>query len=243
MEHALIIDAGNTRIKVGVFVGNEVKSVHVFLDNELVELKKFIHDFKNAPSIIASVRSEKNTKWLYSLLPRAIRFNQQSPFPIQIDYETPLTLGIDRIANAIAVSKNKTALVIDLGTCIKFDFVQNNCFMGGSISPGIKLRFRALHEFTGKLPLIQDFNKVNVIAKNTSDALRSGVLIGIEKEICGFIDEYRLKYPELTIFMTGGDAIHFDFDRKYGIFVDENLTLKGLNNALKYVQTHLPSTN
>ena len=239
MKQSLVIDAGNTRIKVALFEADKLVSLQIFSENELSDLKKYLHDFKSIPAIISSVRSEKNTKWLYSLLPKALRFHQTSPLPIQIKYDTPLTLGLDRIANAIAVSSNNNALVIDLGTCLKFDFIQNQAFIGGSISPGLNMRFRALNEFTGNLPLIHDFEKIDVIATNTKDALKSGVMNGMEKEIIGFIEEYKQKYPELTIFMTGGDTQYFDIARKYGIFVDENLTLKGLNKALFYVQTHL----
>jgi type III pantothenate kinase len=242
MKQSLVIDAGNTRIKVALFEADKLVSLQIFSENDLSDLKKYLHDFKSTPAIISSVRSEKNTKWLYSLLPYAHRFNQTSPLPIQINYDTPLTLGLDRIANAIAVAENSTALVIDLGTCLKFDFIKDQAFIGGSISPGLRMRFKALNEFTGNLPLIHDFEKIDVIATNTTNALISGVVNGMEKEILGFIEDYKRKYPKLTIFMTGGDALHFDFAGKYGIFVDENLTLKGLNKALFYVQTHLSNS-
>jgi type III pantothenate kinase len=150
-------------------------------------------------------------------------------------YETPGTLGVDRLANAIACHQlsEGSALAIDLGTCIKYDFVDSEgTYQGGAISPGIELRYQAMHQFTGKLPLVIDRQIPSYIGKNTMDAMRSGVMNGILEEIKGFIERYRAEYPDLTIFLTGGDHQYFDIGLKNGIFADENLTLKGLQIVL-----------
>ena len=124
---------------------------------------------------------------------------------------------------------NNEALVIDIGTCVKYDFVnKGKIYEGGAISPGIHLRYKSMNQFTSKLPLIEDRLNAPIIGRNTYEALRSGVINGMHREIVGFMDEYLRLFPELTIFLTGGDARYFEFDKKYSIFADENLTLKGL---------------
>lgn len=242
---SIVVDAGNTRIKAGLFQGNDLQEVHAFSNNELDKLKSFLIKYKHIPGIISSVRSDKNTKWLKGLLPQAILFNHQLEIPLTNNYESPATLGIDRLANAIAAANisEKNALVIDIGTCIKYDFVRYpKLYEGGAISPGIELRYKSMHQFTGKLPYVEDRIQGPFIGKNTLDAMRSGVINGMHLEIVGFIEEYRRLYPELTIFLTGGDSQYFELGNKYGIFADENLTLKGLLIALLHAQTTFSSS-
>lgn len=237
LEKSLVIDAGNTRIKVAIFQYSEIQLVRAFSNDQLADLKNFLMGMEAIPAIIASVRSENNTKWLHRLLPKALRFSVQLKLPIQIAYETPQTLGVDRLANAIAANNfaPKEVLVVDIGTCVKYDFVDaTNTYHGGAISPGMQLRYKAMHTFTGKLPLIEDSLSTGTIGKNTLDAMRSGVMNGITHEILGFIEEYKRNYPELTIFLTGGDQQYFDLGLKNGIFADENLTLKGLQIVLAH---------
>ncbi|TSJ41640.1 type III pantothenate kinase [Fluviicola chungangensis] len=237
---SIVVDAGNTRIKVGLFQDSNIQEVHAFSNEELDKLKSYLIKHKNIPGIISSVRSDKNTKWIKGLLPNALLFNNQLPVPLINNYESPNTLGIDRLANAVAAANisEKHALVIDVGTCIKYDFVRYpKIYEGGSISPGIELRYRAMNQFTGKLPLIEDRIQGPFLGKNTLDAMRSGVMNGMHLEMVGFIEEYRRLYPELTIFLTGGDSQYFELGNKYGIFADENLTLKGLLIALLHAQT------
>jgi type III pantothenate kinase len=249
MEHgnkSIVVDAGNTRIKVGLFQNNDLQEVHAFSNDEFTKLKSLLLKHKDFSGIISSVRSDKNTKWLKGLLPNAILFNHQLPIPLTNNYESPDTLGIDRLANAIAAANisEKNALVIDIGTCIKYDFIRYpQIYEGGAISPGIELRYRSMHQFTGKLPLIEDRIQGPFVGKNTLDAMRSGVMNGMHLEMVGIIEEYRRLYPELTIFLTGGDSPHFELGNKYGIFADENLTLKGLLIALIHAQTTFSSSN
>ena len=233
----LVIDAGNTRIKVAIFQASDLQDVRVFTNDELSDLKRFLVPFEFTPAIIASVRSEKDSKWLQRLLPKAIRFTDKTKIPVKMGYDTPHTLGVDRLANAIAAFHlaKGPALAIDLGTCLKYDFVDElGTYQGGAISPGIELRYQSMHQFTGKLPLVKDRQVPPFIGKNTLDAMRSGVMHGIHEEINGFIARYLSEYPDLTIFLTGGDHQYFDIGLKNGIFADENLTLKGLQIVLAH---------
>lgn len=236
-NYSLVIDAGNTRIKVGIFHRSDLQEVHSFDAQHLAELKTLLQQHDHFPAIIASVKADKDTRWLKQLLPKALLFRTTMPLPLKITYETPETLGADRLCNAIAAYhlSKKASLVVDCGTCVKYDLVTaDGVYHGGAISPGIALRFRALHTFTGKLPLIEDKITPPVIGQNTLDAMRSGVMHGIKHEIMGFIAYYRSLMPELTIFLTGGDAGHFELDHKNDIFADENLTLKGLQLTLAH---------
>ena len=124
----------------------------------------------------------------------------------------------------------KPKLVIDIGTCIKFDFLDSHhVYKGGSISPGLRLRLNSLHQNTGRLPLLNATHEpIPLIGNSTEQSILSGVQNGMQNEINGMIDSYLTEYPDLTIFVTGGDHGYFDFDRKNVIFADENLTLKGI---------------
>jgi type III pantothenate kinase len=146
-------------------------------------------------------------------------------------------LGIDRICNATAISKHESTgakLSIDIGTCIKFDFLnKHNQYIGGSISPGLNMRFRSLNQFTANLPLVPINLNPKLIGKNTFESIQSGVQLGMQAEIMGMITQYETQYPDLTIFMTGGDLQNFDFPQKNNIFADDNLTLKGISEIYK----------
>ncbi len=245
-SHYIVVDAGNTRIKVAVFHHSDIQTIKTFTAEQFDQLKSFLHPYKNFLGIISSVRSEKNTKWIKSLLPASILFHQKLYPILKNQYETPETLGMDRLANAIAAANisQTNALVIDVGTCIKYDVVSfPNNYLGGSISPGIELRYKSMHHFTGKLPLITDFNTGSLTGTSTLSAMRSGVMQGITFEMKGFISEYLQKFPDLTIFLTGGDAHYFDLGNNYNIFADENLTLKGLLIALLHAQKNSTSSH
>jgi len=227
----LVVDAGNTRIKVAVFIDDKLDGIHLFSSDELQSLKSFLLDTKFYKAILSSVRSPKETQWLLQLLQGAKLFSRTLQSIVKVDYETPETLGADRLANAIAAySISRSAcLVVDIGTCIKFDFVdEKGVYQGGSISPGIQLRYKAMHAFTGGLPLINILEPAKLIGKSTVECMHTGVIRGMQAEIDQFIKDYQSVNQELKIFITGGDARYFDFDSKNNIFVDENLTLTGL---------------
>ena len=234
----LVVDAGNTRIKVALYQGTQLAEIHFFNNEELAALKSFFLDVRFHEAIVSSVRNSKQTQWILQLLQGAKLFNSLSHFPVEISYQTPETLGADRLANAIGAYANAkgNCLVVDIGTCIKFDFVnQAGVYLGGSISPGIQLRYKAMHQFTGALPLVENTDPAKLIGQSTVECMHIGVIRGIDREIRAFISDYEAEYQDLTIFVTGGDAQHFDFGSKNNIFVDENLTLTGLFITL---QTH-----
>jgi type III pantothenate kinase len=235
-----VIDAGNTRLKIAQFDGDDLLWVKAYdwNNDELLSELSGIHDDNIIFSSVAE--EEKNAVILSQLTPDLI-FSHTTQTPIDLStYKTVDTLGLDRIANAVAANhfaENKHILVIDCGTCIKFDLVVEGNYKGGSISPGIQMRFKALNEFTGKLPLIKSEsspNTIEVIGDSSSASIKSGVMHGTQWEIEGFITHYAKNYEDLTIFLTGGDAKLFDLHNKNCIFVDSYLTLKGLLIILKH---------
>ena len=155
-------------------------------------------------------------------------------------YKTPNTLGVDRIALVAAAVKqfpNTNVLIIDAGTCITFDFVDVNAsYLGGAISPGIKMRYKALNKFTANLPLIDALELHDFIGKNTEESIISGVLNGVKNEINGIIEDYYLKYLDLTVVLTGGDTNFLSKQLKSSIFANQNFLLQGLNEILKFNQ-------
>lgn len=239
MQTFFVVDAGNTRIKIGVFESDELKEVMAFEWSDK-SWEKVLYSIKKSKSIFSTVVSENKNKELKKLFTPTLVFDHRTKLPINLlNYKTPETLGLDRIANAVAIhnlTRTKNALSIDLGTCIKYDLVENNSYIGGAISPGIEMRFKALNKFTGKLPLlnIEDINNSVFIGDSTINAISSGVINGVRAEINGNIERYQENYKDLTIFLTGGDANRFDLANKKRIFVDSNLTLKGLFLILKH---------
>jgi type III pantothenate kinase len=166
-------------------------------------------------------------------------FTNETPIPIKNMYESAQTLGSDRLAAAIGgytLFPNQHVLVIDVGTCIKYNFTTNkNEYIGGGISPGLKMRLKALTTFTSRLPLVEiDENFDTLIGKNTNDSILSGVIMGCIAEMEGIIERYQLLYPDMKIILTGGDTNFFEKRLKKPIFADQNLILKGLNEILEY---------
>lgn len=231
-KKVLVLDAGNSLIKVAVFYLNEIVEIHRFKNDDLLEIKKFYSLQNNPETIISSVLSKNKTLEIAEICGKHILVDQKTPIPINIEYETPQTLGIDRICNIVALSKHipeKRAVSIDIGTCVKFDMINEKAtYLGGSISPGIHLRYKSLNDYTANLPLLNNTDPIGLIGRSTKESIHSGVMNGIQAEIIEMIRRYEKEYEDLTFFMTGGDMHFFDIPRKNNIFVDENLTLKGL---------------
>lgn len=227
-----ILDAGNTQLKLGVFRDGMLVEVDRFQYTNLNRLEEKLKNEAALHCCLSSVTNSETTKKLVKICPSLLILNRDLQLPISLNYETPETLGFDRMCNAVAsyfLSNQKQAVSIDIGTCIKFDFIdENGNYQGGSISPGIDLRFKSMNDYTANLPLITDRISTDLIGKNTFNSMRSGVLNGIQAELDQFINLYTQQYQDLTFFVTGGDAVYFDFHSKNNTFVDENLTLKGL---------------
>ncbi len=236
----LIIDIGNSVAKTAIFNERELLEVHHSSNQSLEGLSMLIHKYSIEKGIIASVITLSDTirKQLEELPFPIIEMNHQTPVPITNLYETPQTLGMDRLAAAVGANELKPEndiLIIDAGTCITYDFLdKEGNYHGGSISPGMKMRFKALHIFTDKLPEISPEGDNPVYGQTTETAIRSGVIHGIEYEISGYIGQLQKNYPELLVFLTGGDEFSFDTKLKSVIFADRFLVLKGLNRILEY---------
>ncbi len=232
----IAIDFGNTRIKAGHFVKDELKNNFVF-DNE-DQLLSYLKSSAPGKIIIASVTNihEDILTSIKNIGPSLI-FLHNTPIPVTNKYKSASTLGSDRLASAIGGNfyfRNQNLLVVDAGTCIKYNFVNNkNEYLGGGISPGLQMRFKALHKFTAKLPLISyDKEFTGLIGTNTEESIRMGVQIGLIAEVKEVIRQYIQKFPDINIVLTGGDASVLQKELKNDIFADPYLILKGLNCVL-----------
>ena len=236
----LIIDIGNSVAKLAVFDSNEIVEVHHCSNQLLEQLPGLCNRYVIEKGILSSVitLSEECKKQLDELNIPIIELDYRTPVPIKNLYQTPQTLGMDRLAAVVganSIQPGKPLLVIDAGTCITYDFIdEKGQYHGGNISPGKRMRFKALHAFTDKLPEINPEGEKPLYGKTTETAIRSGVIGGIEFEIMGYISHLKKIYPELLVFLTGGDEFSFDTKLKNTIFADGFLVLKGLNRILIY---------
>lgn len=235
----LVIDLGNTRVKLALFDNG----LMLFSDNIEILSPEYLEKFLEAnPGITAAILSSVvdfpgEIKTFLTNKFKFIELNPGTSLPLENLYKTPETLGKDRIAAAVGANnrfRNQDVLVIDAGTCIKYDFVNHkNQYLGGSISPGIDMRFKALHTFTSRLPLLNDRDFNSLMGTNTRESILSGVLNGIRVEVQSFTDEYVKQYPGLKVILTGGDMDFFVKQLKNSIFADPFLILKGLNIILE----------
>ena len=237
----LVVDVGNTRIKGAVFEDAILLEVFIFTKSELkINIESILKKFKNVSDLVVSSVGdvEKLSFLAFENLLNVHFISNNDPFPFQNKYETPRTLGIDRMvlaAGATLQFPNQNRLVIDAGTCITYDFIdEKNNYLGGSISPGLRLRYEALHNFTAKLPLLSLEDPKNFIGASTSDAIHSGVVNGLVYEIDGFIAEYKLKYLNFIIILTGGDSDFLAKRLKNTIFANSNFLLESLNQTFQY---------
>ncbi len=238
--YRLILDFGNTFQKAAVFKDNELITLEKFDNINLKQLQLFLMSYTEITSCICSSVIKTSTDIINWLNEKYffIELSHQTAIPIINKYSTPNTLGKDRLAAAVgafSLASGHNVLSIDTGTAIKFDFVSKNGeYLGGSISPGLYLRFKALHTFTAKLPLVNYNNVHELIGKDTETSILSGVMNGAIAEINNFIDEYKLRFSGLKIFITGGESIYFERYIKSHIFAVSNLVLIGLNEILKF---------
>lgn len=241
MNTYLCIDIGNSKSKIALFDEDQLTRVEV-ADHKLTDRLEQI--FQLYPSIqgviLSSVRVEDSelTRYLKQRVSFYIEFSHRTAIPLKNLYKTPETLGKDRLAGMVAANNMFPAanvLVIDAGTAITYDLVnENKEYLGGNISPGLSMRFKALHQFTNKLPLIGMSGETPAYGRSTEEAIRSGVVRGMVFEVEGYINELRKEYKNLEIILTGGDSILFVRKLKNTIFVDQNLILKGLNRIILY---------
>jgi type III pantothenate kinase len=236
----LCIDQGNSSTKVGIFNQSELIESFSSLVFEKKELEVLLIKFSIQSCIISSVISNNEglVSELKSKIPRVIELNHKTATPVKNRYSTPETLGKDRLAAIVGATWLKPGsdlLVIDAGTAITYDFIDSyGVFSGGNIAPGLTLRLRSLHEFTDKLPIVEPKTESPLLGDSTESAILSGALYGIAFEIDGYIDALKIKYPQLSTFLTGGSTFYFDNKLKNAIFAERNLVLIGLNRILLY---------
>ena len=234
--NCIAIDIGNTRIKAGVFENNVLENVFRF---EGIEgLISYCENLPNEVSIIISCVTNDDLGSFYRRFAKLLVLDFNTKVPIIMKYKTPETLGNDRLAASVgawSLFTQKNTLIIDSGTAIKYDFVNSNGeYLGGSIAPGVEMKFKALNHFTGKLPLIEKIKSFHLTGDSTETALLSGVMFGTLMEMQGFIDAYSEKNENIQVIMTGGDHTYFADRLKGAIFAEPDLVLKGLFEILKY---------
>lgn len=236
----LIIDIGNTVAKMAVLKGAAMVEVVYDSNTALERLPDICRKYAVERAVVATVidLDERVRAQISRLSVPVLWLDADTPLPITNLYETLRTLGYDRIAAVVGANEQfpgRDILVIDAGTCITYEFIDADArYHGGNISPGLQMRFKALHQFTGRLPMVALEGRVLPMGKDTDTAIRAGVLKGIEYEISGYVTAMKHKYPELLFFLTGGDDFSFDTNLKSIIFADRFLVLKGLNRILNY---------
>ena len=244
MSH-LILDIGNSRAKAAIIDDNMIEELYSADCIQKLELDKLCSRHHIDAAIASVVGQQPDFK---KILPADIfnhfhQLSHKSALPISIDYDTPNTLGMDRIAAVVGARvacPSYPLLVVDAGTCITVDLLdQDNCYHGGAILPGMKMKLQALHEYTAALPLVELSEKEldgSCITPSLGNSTRNSIVAGVCNasiyEIQGFIEDYRRQYPSLKLFLTGGDALFFAKRLFFPNFATPSLIMFGLDNIL-----------
>ena len=233
MSTTICFDFGNSRYKAAIFKNGQLDEIVVLEDASIQTLKNLVEQRKPTKTILSSV--VHHDKAIESFLETIAPFHLIGPHT-QLNFSTPVgkpeTIGADRIAlcaAAVHMYPNQHTLAISLGTCITYNFINNSHeFLGGSISPGMQMRFKSMHEQTALLPLIKPTKDFPLVGYDTKTNLLSGVVWGMAAEINGIIEAYEAKYNNFNVLLTGGDLSYFVPRLKKRIFADPNLIFKGL---------------
>ena len=233
MQTTLTFDFGNTRKKVGVFHNNEIKEAVILTDDSNETIKALIEKYHPQKTILSSVINH-NTE-IENILFAKTKFHKLShltKLPFTTPVGKPETIGADRLALAAAAVyfyPNKNNLIIGLGSCITYNFINTHHeFLGGAISPGMEIRLKSLNHYTAKLPIVKADSNVPLIGYDTNTNILSGVVIGMAMEIDGMIDAYQQKFGNFNVALTGGDLSYLAPHLKNQIFADPELIFKGL---------------
>ena len=233
----LVIDAGNTRLKVGIFLEASLKEKKSFDSSDALKLFLQKNFFNNLLISSVGMSADEIASWA-TVSGQKIILTPSLPLPIKNQYSTPETLGVDRIAavcGALDIFPDRNCLIIDAGTCITYELLDHNAnYWGGAISPGIEMRLKAMNTFTARLPLVQIKADADLMGNNTERCLQSGAWNGVIAEVEGIIARYEKKYPELVVILCGGSASLFENRLKPTIFVAPDLVLSGLNRILRH---------
>ncbi|MFN7099877.1 MAG: type III pantothenate kinase [Flavobacterium sp.] len=237
----LVVDVGNSRIKVAVFEEATILEFFVFSKIEAkINFEKILNEFKNLQDLVVSSVADLEKEFFLTFQDRinVHYISREDDFPFQNNYETPQTLGLDRMVlatGAVLMYPNQNRLVIDAGTCITYDFIDAaDCYLGGAIAPGLRLRYESLHHYTAKLPLLPTQEPKDLIGGSTHEAIHSGVVNGMIAEIDGTIDAYRNRYSNFIIILTGGDTDFLAKRLKNTIFANSYFLLESLNQQFHY---------
>ncbi|WP_136669366.1 type III pantothenate kinase [Flavobacterium sp. H122] len=237
----LTVDVGNTQIKSAVFEYDRLLEKDIFLLSELENsVEKILKKFeKISVLVVASVgKLENGALNIFADRVKIYIIDREKPFPFNNKYATPDTLGIDRMvltAGAVLQYPDKNRLIIDAGTCVTYDFTDsNNVYHGGAISPGLRLRYEAMHNYTAKLPMLTIEEPEHVVGNSTEQSMHSGVINGLTFEIDGYIDALKSQKENFIIILTGGDANFLAKRLKNTIFANSNFLLESLNLLYQY---------
>ena len=230
---SLMIDIGNTKTKYAHFVDGCIKEKGSCRSEDI---SKIVYEYsEKVKNIMLSSVKPIPDSILSEPISRSCKLivlSSKTEMPFKILYKTPKTIGVDRlalVAGAVFGYTNKPVLIIDVGTCITFDFVDSKTkYLGGSISPGLQMRLSALSNQTSALPLVRLSEPQDLIGDSTKESILSGVVNGAIKELDGTIDAYKKRYPDTVVVITGGDVSFFDKKLKNSIFADEDILLKGM---------------
>ena len=233
MPTTLCFDFGNTRKKVAVFNKDKLSEVLPLTDDDPETLQTLIDKFHPEKTILSSVIDHHPAiEKILSSQTKFHRLNHLTRLPFTTPVNKPETIGADRLALAAAAVHfypKKNNLVIGMGTCITYNFINKyHEFLGGAISPGMEMRFKTLNQFTAQLPLINAESNIPLIGYDTKTNILSGVLLGLTNEMDGFIDAYKEKFRNFNVLLTGGDLVHLASHFKNKIFADPDLIFKGL---------------
>lgn len=237
----LTIDVGNTRIKGAVFESDILLEQFVFEKKELEKkIVTILEKYKIVGFLVVSSvgNLEKQNFLVFENRVKVHFVTHNDVFPFDNKYETPHTLGIDRMvlaAGAVLKFPRQNRLVIDAGTCVTFDYIddQDN-YLGGAITPGLNLRYKVLNDYTSKLPLLALGSPKGVIGGSTAESIHSGVVNGLVYEIDGFIEKYKQLSLNFIIILTGGDTDFLAKRLKNTIFANSNFLLESLNQTFQY---------
>ena len=235
----LIVDEGNTLCKIAVLDKSEVLCEWSAGEFDMAKAAELVEQFSVDKAVVASTRggAEKICEQLRSKIDRVLHFSSQTEVPIEIEYSSRQTLGADRIAVAVGVVCEmgiRDALIVDMGSAITYDIVEDGVFKGGNISLGVAMRFRALNEFTASLPLCEATEPNNKFGQSTKEAIEQGVMQGILHEIEGYVERISAENNKKSIIFCGGDAESFVNRIKSAIFAPRKLMFTGLNRILEY---------
>ena len=235
----LVVDEGNTLCKIAVLDKNEVLCERSVRDFDMAEIVSLISQFTIEKAVVASTRggAAKICEQLRTKIDKVLHFTSQTEVPIEVDYSSRQTLGADRLAVAVGVVCGmgiEDALVVDMGSAITFDIIENGTFRGGNISLGVAMRFKALHDYTAALPLCSATEPTEEFGKSTVEAIEQGVMQGILYEIEGYAARILAGKAKKNIIFCGGDAESFVNRIKNAIFAPRKLMFTGLNTILEY---------